>query len=205
MQGFTYESSEPRSPLETYEWDNPWWEHTENKTSPRVLYIGDSISAGTRPVLNTLADGRILFDGFATSKAADNPYFKEALEIYIKQCSRIDAVVFNNGLHGWHLDNAAYEKGYDALLAFIKTLGVPVYAALSTNLPADEARAERVRERNAIAASLARKHGAGIIDLYAASLRCEGLYAPDNVHFSYEGYAVLAKEILGTLTPVLIG
>lgn len=199
MQGFTYENNEPRSPLETYEWDNPWWEHTENKTSPRILYIGDSISAGTRPVLNSLCGGKILFDGFATSKAADNPYFKGSLEIYIKQCSKIDAVVFNNGLHGWHLSNEEYKKGYDALLAFLMTLGVPVYAALSTDLPADEVRAERVRERNAIAADLAKKHGADIIDMYAASLRCKGLYANDNVHFSHEGYTVLANEILDTI------
>lgn len=204
MQGFTYENNEPRSPLETYEWDNPWWEHTENKTAPRVLYIGDSISAGTRPVLNSLADGKILFDGFATSKAADNPYFAESLKIYIKQCARIDAIVFNNGLHGWHLSDEEYKKGYEALLEYLLTLGVPVYVALSTNLPADENRDARVRARNEIAVSLAKKHKADIIDLYAASLRCLGLYAPDNVHFSSEGWAVLAKEILDNLGSRLI-
>lgn len=200
MNGFTYQKNTNGTPLETYEWDNPWWEHTENTTAPHVLYIGDSISAGTRPVLNTLAEGKILFDGFATSKAADNRFFISSLELYIKQTKRIDAVIFNNGLHGWHLDNAEYEKGYDKILEYLTGLGVPVFVVLSTDLPADEKRAAKVRERNEIAVSLAKKYKTDIIDLYSASLRCDGLYAPDNVHFAPEGYTVLAREILDCIT-----
>ena len=41
---------------ECFEWDNTWIEYTDNTMSPRFLYIGDSISVGTRPAANALAD-----------------------------------------------------------------------------------------------------------------------------------------------------
>ena len=44
MEGFTYQWDERGARLETYEWDNVWWEHTEDRQAPRALIVGDSIS-----------------------------------------------------------------------------------------------------------------------------------------------------------------
>ena len=101
MEEMTYEFEAREHQLETYEWDNVWWEHTEINDLPRVLYIGDSISCGTRRVATATADKKILFDGFGTSKALDNPYFKDSLHIFAQQQGKRAVVVFNNGLHGW--------------------------------------------------------------------------------------------------------
>ena len=51
---FTYETKNITKKLETLEWDNVWWEQTANVTTTRILYIGDSISCGTRRLITAL-------------------------------------------------------------------------------------------------------------------------------------------------------
>ena len=43
MSDFTYESNNTTIELETYEWDNVWWEQAPKQDATRDLYIGDSI------------------------------------------------------------------------------------------------------------------------------------------------------------------
>lgn len=196
----TYEKMQVSTELETFEWDNPWWEHTENRTSPRFLYIGDSISRGTVFPLNAQGAGEILFDNFSTSKALDNPFFEPSLELFMSQQIRCDGIVFNNGLHGWHLSDAEYEEGFGKMLGFLKKRGVPVYILLTTFLPDDPERNEKVISRNAAACRAGESFGCGIIDLYEVSkTECAGLYCGDGVHLKTGGYEKLAAKILETV------
>ena len=75
MTDFTYAFKDRKERLETYEWDNVWWECADDCETPRVLYIGDSISCGTRRFATEATENTILFDGVGTSKAVDNPLF----------------------------------------------------------------------------------------------------------------------------------
>ena len=43
-----------------------WLEHTEDRISPRVLYIGDSISCGTRLIATAMTGKNILFRIFSS-------------------------------------------------------------------------------------------------------------------------------------------
>ena len=52
MDGFTFEFEDRKEQLETWEWDNVMINHTEDTQGKRLLYIGDSISCGTRGVAN---------------------------------------------------------------------------------------------------------------------------------------------------------
>lgn len=119
MSEFTYETNEVLQKLETMEWDNTWWEQTANTTAKRILYIGDSISCGTRHCITALSNAEIVCDGFGTSKGIDNPHLKASIELCMKQQSKCDMILFNNGLHGWHLSNEEYEKYYEELLLFL--------------------------------------------------------------------------------------
>ncbi len=200
MSDFTYEKENNNSPLETFEWDNVWWEHTENKTDKRVLYIGDSISCGTRRIATETSGNTVLFDGFGTSKALDNPYFKDSLSVFMKQEQRIDAILFNNGLHGWHLSIEEYEQKYGEMLEFIKTISnAPIYIVLTTNLSDGDERNETVIKRNEIAKKYAEKFGLKIIDLYSTSVKYSNLHTEDGVHFVDDGYKKLAESILNVL------
>ena len=196
MGGSTYEEKTASAALETFEWDNVWFEHTENSDAKRILYIGDSISVGTRGWVTSLSGEEILCDGFATSKALDNPFFKPSLEIFMAQESRFDGILINNGLHGWHLSDGEYEKNYEEMLCFLSEKGKPIYVLLTTMLPADAERDKIVCRRNEIASSLAAKYGISVVDLYSVTKKHREFYTGDSVHLEQDGYKLLAERIL---------
>ena len=200
MTDFTYETTDRAERLETYEWDNVWWEQANTDKENRVLYIGDSISCPTRRMATEMAEGRLLFDGFGTSKALDNPFFYDSLSLFGKQQGKRDAIVFNNGLHGWHLsDMQDYPKYYEKMIEFLmrEFSEARLYLALTTFVK-DSERNARVIRRNAEVLKLAEKYGVPVIDLYSATEGRVDLLT-DGVHFSNEGYKIITREILRVL------
>ena len=188
---------------ETYEWDNTWIEHADDSNRKRVLYIGDSISCGTRHIATNLTDCRILFDGFGTSKALDNPYFEDMLRLFAAQESRRDAVLFNNGLHGFHLDDKTeYRNDYDKMVQFLLSefRNTPVFILRTTHV-ADEAQNKRVILRNLAATEVAKKYHLPTIDLYSVSAAMPDQLT-DGVHFTQSGYQALAQTILNALSAI---
>lgn len=199
MSDFTYENASNQNKLETFEWDNTWIEHAENANKTRVLYIGDSISCGTRRAANTLSGGHVLFDGFGTSKALDNPVFFESLRLFASQEPKRDFILFNNGLHGWHMDDEGeYAEKYEVFIdRLIKEYpSTPIFILLTTYVK--DQNLTRVQKRNDIALQIAKAHRLPVIDLYSVALaHCDLI--TDGVHFSPEGYRYLAQEILDRL------
>ena len=201
MSQFTYEKKESDNKLETFEWDNTWIEQTAKSDARRVLYVGDSISCGTRRIATERSGGKVLFDGFGTSKAVDNPYFCESVGLFARQVPYIDAVIFNNGLHGWHLeDTGDYLTHYDAMISFLLSEfpDTPVYIVLTTAItdPWDC----RVKVRNESAIKVAQKYRLPVIDLYAPIDANRHLVTPDKIHLTDDGYKLIARKILDTLS-----
>lgn len=198
---FTYEYEDRKVPLETYEWDNTWIDHAADSDRKRILYIGDSISCGSRMVATALTEGKILFDGFGTSKAVDNPCFADSVKLFAMQQGERKAVLFNNGLHGFHLgDDTEYKEHYENIVKFLveEFEGTPVFIVLTTHI-ADEEREERVKVRNRVALEIADKYNLSVIDLYSVALENAHLLTGDGVHFTPEGYNKLAEKIVETL------
>lgn len=200
MSDFTYETNITSNKLETFEWDNVWWEQTDNKTSKRILYIGDSISCATRQLITKFSESRILCDGFGTSKALDNPYFKQTLELFIKQQSACDMILFNNGLHGWHLADSEYAKYYEDMLLFLLKAVKTIFIVLTTDDITNHSHNETVKARNKIAKDLAQKYGLPVIDLHTVAINNAECHINDGVHFNAVGYELLAKCILENIT-----
>ena len=205
MSKYTYEFEDRSHRLETYEWDNVWWEHADTVGVPRVLYIGDSISCATRRVATNLSEKTVFFDGFGTSKAVDHPYFTESVRLFAAQQGERQVVLFNNGLHGWHLeDETEYASAYENVLRFLlrEFEGTPILLLLTTHV-ADEARDERVQARNRVVRGLGEKYGLSTVDLYSVTAAHAELLSPDGVHLLPEGYELLARELLGAVLPLL--
>ena len=188
--------------LEQYEWDNTWMEHTEDRASPRLLYIGDSISIPTRGHMNALLNGAARVDGFATSKAADNPYFADAVRLFAaQQVAPVRAVLFNNGLHGWHLsDGEDYPLHYERLLTELRAIfpGAAFWLPMTTPV-ADPAQNERVRVRNRAAAAVAGALGLPTVDYCAALANLSAIHSPDGVHLTDDAYRRLAETAVAAL------
>lgn len=201
---YTYEQQNNNNTLETYEWDSAWLEQAPDRTKKRVMYIGDSISCETRGTATYISNGEFLFDGFGTSKALDNPYFKESVSIFAKQEGYRNVILFNNGLHGWHLNAEEYEKYYDDFIAFLKKEfpETPVGIVLTTNLPKDPEREEIVIKRNEIAVKIAKKYNCHVIDLYAVSKTVSDMHENDGVHFNAEGSKKLAECLLKSVKEI---
>ena len=196
MSIFTYESEDTAKQLETWEWDNTWWEHTEDKTTRRFLYIGDSISCRVRHFITEMSQNTILCDGFGTSKGLDNPHFQASIDLFMAQQGHCDVILFNNGLHGWHLTNEAYEAYYEKMLQFLAQKEKPVYILLTTNEISNPNRGPVIDARNAAATKLAKKFGFPVIDLHTIAANNLDCYSPDGVHFIDRGYELLANCIL---------
>lgn len=199
MSEFTYETNNNTRKLESLEWDNVWWEQTANETAKRILYIGDSISCGTRQMITKLSNSEILCDGFGTSKALDNPYLKPSVELFMQQQNKCDMILFNNGLHGWHLSEEEYGKCYEDMLQFLLQMGKPLYVVLTTDDIKHPKQNERAAARNEIAKALAQKYNLPVIDLHTVAVNNAEYHRPDGVHFEPEGYELLARCILESI------
>lgn len=205
MSNFTYENNDRVTPLETYEWDNVWIQRTDDKKSPRVLYIGDSISCALRVFGNGVTKEEILIDSFGTSKAIDNAYFWDALHLFSLQEGHRDIVLFNNGLHGWHLDDetdypAYYERMLCKILDEFKDSKVVI---VLTTAVAKEERHERVKVRNGFVKTIAGKYGLDIIDLYEISSENMDLLGDDGVHFTADGYQKISEYLVDEIRKIL--
>lgn len=199
---YTYQEKATSSPREKYEWERIWFEDTYDTDAKRVLYIGDSISNATFPYAAAASDRKILFNNFATSKALDNPFFYPMVKMFVDQNERIDAIIVNNGLHGWHLTEEEYARYY---LDFIRKLKAdnpqtPIYLVLSTATDESRAYSVRVLPRNEKAVEIAEKEDLGVIDLYSISLKNKNLLSQDGVHFASDGYKLFGAEIVRALS-----
>ncbi len=200
LNGFTYQPEHCGNKLETFEWDNFWIEQANDKKTDRIFYIGDSISCGIRRHATELSKGKLLFDNFGTSKALDNPFFQTSVELYSSETANAKAILFNNGLHGWHLNDREYSEYYQRMLDFL----IEKFPQISINLVfttavEDRAQCDRVIARNEVVKSIAVKYDLPIIDLFEPSVKFRKLQSPDGIHFSEEGYEILAGVIVNFL------
>lgn len=204
MSDFTYENFDPTSSLETYEWDNVWWEQAPENNAVRVLYIGDSISCAMRRKATAYAKNMILFDGFGTSKAVDNPYFIPSLLSFATQQRERSVIIFNNGLHGWHLSEDEYAKYYRSIASRIiaEFKDTPVAIVLTTAIT-DSERNARVNVRNEKAIEIAKEFNLPIIDLNKVSAENISLISGDGVHFTEKGYDVLVEYLVGEVKKLI--
>ena len=200
----TYEYNDLLSKIETFEWDSTWIEHTENTQAKRVYYIGDSISNGLRRMCTEASGNEFLFDGCATSKSLDNPWYHDTIALFGKQLPKVETILFNMGLHGWHLDDTEgypfyYEKTVEFLLKEFP--GARLVLVLTTRL-ADRERNERVKLRNKAALSVADKFGLPVIDLFTLSEELAAYQHDDGCHFKNEGNEKMAEYIIKELKKI---
>ena len=199
----TYQENNITSPLETFEWTRLWQEHTEDKTTKRVLVIGDSISSNYRWRMVDILKGEIHPDGFSSSKGIDNPFLLEEIKLFIKQSLKYNAVHVNNGLHGFHLSADEYKKHYKVFLTELKKLlpDTPIIVGLTTpvrnkeNLQELGERNAEVLKRNQAAREIAEELNLPVNDLYPVLLDRPDV-CTDGVHQTEEGNMLLAEKVV---------
>lgn len=206
-ESFTYETEE-KQVLETYEWDNIWWEHADDTKKDRILIIGDSISCGYRNIINKKLSGSLYVDGIGTSKNLANDSFIALIEYVFSQKENYKIVQFNNGLHGWNLSKEEYELHYEKVIKHIQKEypTVKIIIALTTPLRNKndfskmDNRNKIVIDRNESARKIADKYGFEVNDLYSVIKNRNDIYREDGVHLTDEGYEILAQNCVDQFT-----
>jgi acyl-CoA thioesterase-1 len=177
---------------------------------PRVLLIGDSISMGyTEPVRRILAGKfnvhRIPENGGTTTRGVTN------LEKWLG-AGRWDVIHFNFGLHdirimdgGEHqVSLADYEANLRKVVERLKKTGARLIWASTTPVPEGKLNPVRriadVPAFNQAALRVMRDNSIEVDDLYTLALAQLGkIQRPANVHFTDDGYEVLARQVAAAI------
>jgi acyl-CoA thioesterase-1 len=189
----------------------------DDRSLPRVLLIGDSISMGytlpTRERLRGKANiHRIPENGGPTTNGLQGiPGSFGA--------GHWDVIHFNWGLHDLKIMEHGehqvlikdYERNLRELVGRLEATGARLIWATTTPVPegSQSSKPKRFPEDapryNAVARKVMNEHGVAINDLFAVSMaRCEGLRtAPGNVHYTDEGYRILAQHVAASIEQAL--
>lgn len=191
---------------EKIEWCDLWVEEGETTSLPRILILGDSVARSYYPQVSQQLSGRFACARVATSKCVGDPAFARELELVLNDYS-FSIIHFNNGRHGRDYSEDFYANGLaEALDLLISHCGADhLFWATSTPSWAKDgsgthdAFTQRVKERNRIAAILAKERALCINDLYSAVASRPELYSRDGVHFNEEGRVVLGDRVAAAI------
>lgn len=167
---------------------------------PTILVIGDSISLGYTPIIASK------YPNYDVIHDPCNPTDSSVMAEFISNWLSIDdqyaAVIFNSGLHDatfrYHISDSEYENSLRITARYIKSVTKHGVFMLSTQIQPNSTFGldSRVIELNNIAITVMAQEGIPVLDLYSVSATIPNKHlGPDNVHYTYQGYTVLANAI----------
>jgi lysophospholipase L1-like esterase len=182
---------------------------------PRVLLIGDSISIGYTVAVRERLKGkanvhRIPQNGGATEVGLDK------MTAWLGK-GKWDVIHFNFGLHDAKYTSETtqratrdqYIENLRKLITPMKATGAKLVFATTTPVPmggvlSPTRKFDSVEERNKLAVQLMQSSDVAIDDLYGtAKLIMEKHGRPNDVHFTPEGYQVLAEAVAASIETAL--
>ena len=118
---FKYPVTAVKDGRENIEWSTAYSYHvTDGRSSlPRVLLIGDSITAGYQGAVAKKLEGKVNVTYWASSYGVTAPMYWKLAETYLTDL-RYDAVHFCPGTHSYHATDEEIETGARRLIALIR-------------------------------------------------------------------------------------
>lgn len=183
---------------------------------PRVLVLGDSISMGyTLPVRKALKGKANVHRPPTNCSSTGNAL--NHLESWLGE-GKWDVIHFNFGLHDAklppegvrHAPPAGYEKNLREVVKRLQATGATLIWAATTPVPnggiiSPTRRFGSIDEYNAIARKVMEGSGVAIDDLNAVITPHLSTRLPNDVHYSSEGSAILAKAVVASVEAALAG
>jgi acyl-CoA thioesterase-1 len=181
---------------------------------PRVLLIGDSISMGYTIPVRELLKGkanvhRVLTNGGPTSNGI--AHIGEWLG-----SGKWDVIHFNFGLHDLKIGKdevrqvpiADYERNLRELVRRMRQTGARLIFATTTPVPDAKVNPPRLNADviayNKVAAKVMQESGIPTDDLYALAMpKLAAIQRPANVHYTEDGYRVLAAQVAENILAAL--
>jgi lysophospholipase L1-like esterase len=195
---------------ENIEWLDVWLPDTNSHDLPRVLLIGDSITRGYGKQVEAALKGQAYVGRMATSKSVGDPALLQQVALILQE-QKFDVIHFNNGMHGDGYSERQYQEAFPKLIATIRRYAPKARlicanttdVRVKNNLDQVDAKTKRIAQRNAIAEAAAKKQNIPIDDLFNAVKDHPEYHVPDGVHFTEQGYDVLAAQVSGEVEKLL--
>ena len=188
----------------------------EDSRLPRVMIIGDSISVGYTDEVRKLLAGKANVYRVAGNAGPSNSGVQKLAEWLAPTNGTWNVIHFNFGLHdiklgtggknnqpyatsdGHQVPLEEYERNLCRIVARFKTTGAELIWCSTTPVPAGKLDPPRqpddVLKYNMSARNVMTKNDVAIDDLFAVALpRLADIQLPNNVHFTKQGSAELAK------------
>jgi len=196
---------------ENTEWTNVWIPSATKSDLPRVLLIGNSITQGYYPVVETNLKDKAYVARYTSSRGIIDPALFNEIENLITH-HKFDVIHFNNGLHGIDYDATQYEKGLRKLVRILEKhgQGAALIGATSTRvLPgfsgwkSDELNLKMVETRNEIMFRVCVEKGIEVNDLFNVTVDHPEMYSGDKIHYIGSGYQALGIQATSFILKIL--
>jgi len=197
---------------ENTEWTNIWIPSATKTDLPRVLLIGNSITQGYYPVVETFLKGKAYVARYTSSRGIIDPVMFNEIKNLITH-HKFDVIHFNNGLHGIDYDAAQYEKGLKKLVRLLEKHGqdaVLIGATSTRVLPGypgwktDELNLKMIEERNLIMFRICHEKGIEVDDLFNVTADYPEMFSGDKIHYTQAGYKALGTQATSFILKKLI-
>jgi hypothetical protein len=168
-----------------------------------VLLIGDSIACGYSPTFIKQLQDKVNVDRLGTSRSINDPVLIKETTLMLEDCHYI-AIHFNNGLHGWHLDDRTYAESLRQYTQLLQKLGNSAKLMWASTTPItvqndpqtiDLEKNSKVLSRNALAEEIMQEYHIPISDLYQLVLNKAELRGTDGYHYNGDGQRVQGEAI----------
>ena len=174
---------------------------------PRVLLVGDSITAQNHGRVREELAGRLNVSYWASSYCASTPRYLPLLEFYLND-AKYDVIHFNNGLHSLWTADAEWENGFRSALELIRRKQPQAKVIWCNSTPYTPYKADlnkKVAARNALAAKIVAEYGYPTDDLHTPMSRLFPSAWADGVHFVESVKKVQAKHVAGAILKAFDG
>ncbi len=186
---------------EKIEWSNLRWNDADKILTKRILLIGDSIVVGHGDYVHKNLFPEYCVDYLATAKCVSDRDFGRELD-YMLSTQKYDAVLFNNGLHGWDIDEETYVYYCTKALKYLQSKVSQVFWRSSTPWRKEgdlqnvcPIRTPLILKRNSAMAQAASTLGIKVLDLYGLMVDHPEYFCDDAVHYIEEGKQVQGKLV----------
>ncbi len=194
---------------ESIEWTNMRWNDAPDNCKARILLIGDSIVVGHERLLHDIVKDEYCIDSFATAKCVSDVDYMRELN-YMFSCRDYDLVIFNNGLHGFDIDDEVYEKNLEEAITDlnkrVKKLAWRTSTPIRNKEDLNKLNAEknpRVIRRNAFAAKVAANLDIPVLDMYSPMEKNVEYFSTDAIHYNEQGKEVQARMLADFIKKIL--
>lgn len=182
-------------------------------TTRNVLIVGDSISMGYTPFLKDSLERQGIYVEHNRGNGGSTLRGRDSIESWIGN-RQWDVIVFNFGLHDMVHKDAQnkydvngkvsitpeeYRRNLKLIVAKLRETTANLIFVTTTTVP-ENASGRKVEDPavyNKIALEVMKENSVAVLDLYTASLKIHPNNSqPANVHYTSEGYRLLAEPIL---------